>query len=55
MPASQTAIEETYLNTVSTTEADGTKYKLVIIGDMLPKIYVNSRLLSRTEMEKYDG
>ncbi len=54
MPASQTSIEETYLNTASTTGADGTKYKLVIIGDMLPKFYVNGQLLSRTEMEKYN-
>ncbi len=54
MPASQIQIDETYLNTVSTTGADGTKYKLVIIGDMLPKFYVNGQLLSHTEMEKYN-
>jgi len=54
MRASQTPIEETYLNTVSTTGDDGTKYKLVIIGDMLPKFYVKGQLLSHTKMEKYN-
>jgi hypothetical protein len=54
MPVSPPSIEETYLNTVSTTGADGTKYKLVVIGDMLPKFYINGQLLSRNEMEKYN-
>lgn len=54
MPVSLPPIEETYLNTVSTTGADGTKYKLVVIGDMLPNFYANGQLLSRNEMEKYN-
>lgn len=54
MPDSLPSIEETYLNTVSTTGADGTKYKLVVIGDMVPKFYINGQLLSPNEMDKYN-
>ena len=53
MPTSGPAIEETYLNTVTTTDTDGTKYKLVVIGDVLPKLYVNGKTIKADGLKNY--
>jgi DNA-binding winged helix-turn-helix (wHTH) protein len=45
--------DSNYLNTVTTTDSLGTKYRLVIIGDKRPEFYVNDSLL--TNQEQYDG
>jgi hypothetical protein len=48
------AIKENYLNTASTVDANGTKYKLVLIGDLLPKLYVNNRPVSNNDLIRYN-
>src|SRR5215213_5945360 len=53
MPASRPAMEENYLNTVTSTDSDGTKYKLVIIGDLLPALYVNGKSIKASEFKNY--
>jgi DNA-binding winged helix-turn-helix (wHTH) protein len=45
--------EENYLNTILTTDANGIKYKLVMIGDRRPKFYVNDKLVTGEMIEKY--
>lgn len=45
--------EEDYSNTVTTTAPDGTRYRLVAIGDKRPKLWVNGKLISGPEIEKY--
>ncbi|HEX2683595.1 MAG TPA: hypothetical protein VHL77_06670, partial [Ferruginibacter sp.] len=45
--------DENYLNTVTTTDKDGTRYKYVSIGDKLPRFYVNDELMTRKKMNKY--
>jgi DNA-binding winged helix-turn-helix (wHTH) protein len=45
--------EENYWNTVTTIDADSTKYKLVAIGDSRPRFYINNQLVSPDEMENY--
>lgn len=40
-------------NTISTTSPDGTRYKMVAIGDKRPELYVNDKLISGSELEKY--
>ncbi len=45
--------KETPLNTVTTTGSDGTQYKLVQIGDNLPKFYVNSKLIPLDDIARY--
>jgi hypothetical protein len=51
----QTANNENYLNTVTTKDTDGKTYKLVIIGDLLPKFYVSGNLISRSELAQYSS
>ncbi len=45
--------EENSSNTITTTAPDGTKYRLVAIGDKRPRLYVNEQLVSGPELEKY--
>ena len=45
--------EENYLNTITTTDANGINYKLVMIGDRRPKFYVNDKLVTGEVLEKY--
>ena len=45
--------EENYLNTITTIDANGVKYKLVLIGDRRPKFYVNDKLITGEILEKY--
>jgi DNA-binding winged helix-turn-helix (wHTH) protein len=45
--------EANYLNTITTTDSLGTKYRLVMIGDRRPELYVNDSLQS--DQEPYDG
>lgn len=52
-PVSSTASEENYLNTITTTGPDGVRYKLVQIGDRLPKLFVNNKLVRTEEMDRY--
>lgn len=53
MPLEKPVIQENYLNTVTTTDSDGIKYKLVIIGDLLPRFFVNNKQVNRNELGKY--
>ena len=53
MPATKPAITSSYLNTVTTTAADGTRYKLIIIGDVLPRLLVNNKQVSSAQLTKY--
>jgi hypothetical protein len=53
MPLDPPVAEESYLNTVTTTDTSGTKYKLVIIGDMRPKFFINSKQIDSDELIKY--
>lgn len=45
--------EENFSNTITTTGTDGSKYRVVAIGDKRPKFYVNGQLISGQEIEKY--
>jgi hypothetical protein len=45
--------EENYLNTITTVDANGVKYKLFLIGDRRPKFYVNEKLITGVTLEKY--
>ena len=45
--------EENSLNTIITYGKDSTEYKLKMIGDGRPEFYVNGKLLTPDEMEKY--
>src|ERR1700759_4819692 len=45
--------EENRLNTVASTGSDGTRYKLVQIGDLLPKLYVNGKLTPTNRLNDY--
>ena len=45
--------EENYLNTITTVDANGVKYKLFLIGDRRPKFYVNDKLITGEKLEKY--
>ena len=45
--------EENSSNTITTTGPDGTKYRIVAMGDRRPKFYVNGQLISGSEIEKY--
>ena len=45
--------QENYLNTISTVDSNGVKYRLVLIGDRRPKFYVNDQLFSSDIPEKY--
>ncbi len=51
--ASAPAVEENYLNTVTTTGPDGARYKLVQIGDRLPKLFVNNKLIPADNLDRY--
>jgi hypothetical protein len=53
MPATKPAIASNYLNTVTTTAADGKRYKLIIIGDVLPRLFVNDKQVSSTQLTRY--
>jgi len=46
--------EENYLNTVTTIDTNGEKYKLVMIGDRRPKFYVNDKLITGEMLERYN-
>ena len=54
-PSRDSEPKENPLNTVTTTGADGTQYKLVQIGDDLPKFYVNNRLVAVNELDRYSS
>ena len=54
-PTPAAAVEENYLNTVTTTGPDGTRYKLVQIGDRLPKLFVNNKLIATENLDRYAG
>jgi len=45
--------EESYLNTITTVDTNGVKYKLFLIGDRRPKFYVNDKLITGEKLEKY--
>lgn len=53
MPEEKPVVQENYLNTVTTTDANGTKYKLVIIGDLLPRFFINNKRINTSELRKY--
>ena len=53
MPVSVPATSENYLNTITSTDTDGTKYKLVLIGDLLPVLYVNGKSITTGELKNY--
>lgn len=53
MPTSVPATAENYLNTITSTDTDGTKYKLVLIGDLLPVLYVNGKSIATEELKNY--
>jgi DNA-binding winged helix-turn-helix (wHTH) protein len=38
-----------YLNTITTTDSSGNRYRLIMIGDRRPKFYINDRLQPDTE------
>jgi DNA-binding winged helix-turn-helix (wHTH) protein len=44
---------ENYLNTISTTDSNGVKYRLTLIRDRRPKFYVNGKIYSDDIPEKY--
>jgi beta-lactamase regulating signal transducer with metallopeptidase domain len=50
---SRSGDDENYLNTVTTTDKDGNRYKYVSIGDKMPRFYVNDELISKKKMNKY--
>lgn len=52
-PVQGQAEAENYLNTVTTTGPDGKHYKLVQIGDRLPKLFVNSKLIKTEDLDRY--
>ncbi len=52
-PASAPAAEENYLNTITTTGPDGTRYKLVQVGDRLPKLFVNNKPVPAENLGRY--
>jgi hypothetical protein len=41
------------MNTITSTDTDGTKYKLVVIGDVLPKLYINGKSIKADELKNY--
>lgn len=47
------APEETAENTIETSAPDGTRYKLIAIGDGPPSFYINGRLQVPDSMEKH--
>jgi hypothetical protein len=53
MPVYRPGIQENYLNTVTSTDTDGTRYKLVIIGDLLPVLFVNGKRIEADELKNY--
>jgi hypothetical protein len=53
MPASKPAIQENYLNTVTSTDTVGIKYKLMIIGDLMPVLFVNGKRIKADELKNY--
>jgi DNA-binding winged helix-turn-helix (wHTH) protein len=52
-PSSGPEKENNYLNTITTTDSLGIKYRLVMIGDRRPEFYVNDSL--QTNQEPYTG
>jgi hypothetical protein len=52
-PSPAPAAEENYPNTITTNGPDGTRYKLVQIGDRLPKLFVNNKLVSAENLDRY--
>jgi len=45
--------EENPMNTVASTGPDGTSYKLIQIGDLLPRLYVNGKLTPTNRLNGY--
>jgi DNA-binding winged-HTH domains len=45
--------EENYLNSISTVDSQGVKYRLVMIGDRRPKFYINGQLFTKDIPGKY--
>ncbi|MCO5947762.1 hypothetical protein [Mucilaginibacter flavidus] len=45
--------EESPLNTVASTGPDGTRFKLIQIGDLLPRLYVNGKLTPTNRLNDY--
>jgi len=48
-PGTDEADEINYLNTITTTDSAGNRYRLTMIGDRRPKFYVNDTLQPNTE------
>ncbi len=48
-PDLKEAEESNYLNTITTTDSVGNRYRLIMIGDRRPRFYVNDSLLPDTE------
>jgi DNA-binding winged helix-turn-helix (wHTH) protein len=48
-PGLEEADDTTYLNTISTTDSSGNRYRLVMIGDRRPKFFINDTLQQNTE------
>jgi hypothetical protein len=42
-PATSRGPVETPLNTITTTGPDGARYKLVLVGDLVPQFYINDK------------
>lgn len=48
-PGLEETDETNYLNTITTTDSSGNRYRLVMIGDRRPKFFVNDTLQPNTE------
>jgi hypothetical protein len=53
MPVCRPGLQENFLNTVTSIDTDGVKYKLVIIGDLLPVLFVNGKRIEADELKNY--
>ena len=42
-------------DTIGYTAKAGLHYKMVVIGDKLPELYVNNKKISRADMNQYDA
>ena len=42
-------------DTIDYTAKAGSHYKMIVIGDKLPKLYVNNKKISRADMGQYDA
>jgi DNA-binding winged helix-turn-helix (wHTH) protein len=48
-PGTEEEDDTNYLNTITTTDSTGNRYRLIMIGDRRPKFYINDSLQANTE------